>query len=161
MMISVLLVLVGTTVVYPGNPALWTGASAVGDRLIGNYSGDLYEADGTTKAFDWEQAEPQAPTLGSIITRLAFLQRFVDEEAIVIDLASIGDSVAAARIRRYLSKVDAAEHIDLQLQELRDGVLALEAAELLAAGRAIEILDSPVQFDELPSALQSKFAPQM
>lgn len=154
MMISVLLVLAGTAVVYPGDPALWSGATPAGDRLIGDYSGDLYEQDGVTKAFDWEPYSPPQPTLGSIITRLAFLQRFVDEEAIVIDLASIGDTVEAATIRRYLSKINAAEHIDLQLQELRDGVLALEAAELLAAGRAVAILDTPVEFHERPSALQ-------
>lgn len=156
MMISTPLVTDGGLIAYPADRSLWRNATPVGDRLVGEFSGELYEADGLTKAFDWEPADLPAPTPGSIITRLAFLQRFDDEEAIVIDLASIGDTVAAATIRRYLSKINAAEHIDLQLQELRDGVLALEAAELLVAGRAIEILDTPVQFHELPSALQQR-----
>ena len=78
------------------------------------------------------------------ITRLAFLNRFTDAEAIAIDLASIGSTVEAAAMRRYMSKVNAAEFIDLGSQETRDGVLALEAATLLDVGRASIILDAPI-----------------
>ena len=35
------------------------------------------------------------------ITRLAFVDRFTDAEAVAIDLASIGATVQAASIRRY------------------------------------------------------------
>jgi hypothetical protein len=78
------------------------------------------------------------------ITRLAFLDRFTDAEAVQIDLASIGATVAAAQVRRYLHKVNSATHIDLARQDLQAGVQALEAAGLLAAGRAEQILTAPI-----------------
>lgn len=95
--------------------------------------------------------QPEAPTidLGSKITQLAFLNRFTDAEAIAIDLASQGTTVEAAAMRRYQKKVDAATYIDLSRQDTRDGVLALETIGLLAAGRATEILDAPVQPEEV------------
>lgn len=84
------------------------------------------------------------------ITRLAFLDRFADEEAIAIDLASQGATVQAAAIRRYMSKINSAEFIDLDRPDTRTGVQALETAGLIADGRALEILDVPVQGHERP-----------
>lgn len=84
------------------------------------------------------------------ITRLAFLSRFTDEEAITLDLASIGATVEAATIRRYLSKVNAATYIDLTREDTRGGINALEAMGILVEGRALEILDSPIQPHEVP-----------
>ena len=78
------------------------------------------------------------------ITRLAFLSRFTDEEAVTIDLASIGATVEAASMRRYMSKVNAANFIDLSREDTRAGVIALESAGLLGVGRALEILDVPI-----------------
>ena len=83
-------------------------------------------------------------------SRKAFLSRFTDAEAIVIDLASIGATREAAAVRRYLSKVNAAQHIDLADNETRTGVQALEAAGLLQPGRALVILDAPIEPKELP-----------
>jgi len=82
------------------------------------------------------------------ITRLAFLSRFSDSEAVAIDLASIGATPQAAGMRRYMSKVNAATYIDLDRADTRAGVQALEAAGMLAAGRALQILDAPVQPEE-------------
>ena len=82
------------------------------------------------------------------ITRLAFLSRFSDSEAVAIDLASIGATPQAAGMRRYMSKVNAATYIDLDRADTRAGVQALEAAGVLAAGRALQILDAPVQPEE-------------
>lgn len=84
------------------------------------------------------------------ITRLAFLSRFTDTEAITLDLASIGATVEAASIRRYLSKVNAATFIDLSRADTRGGITALEAMGIIGEGRAIEILDSPIQPHEIP-----------
>lgn len=84
------------------------------------------------------------------ITQLAFLNRFTDPEAIAIDLASIGATQQAAAMRRYLSKVNAASYIDLDRLDTRAGVQALEAAGILAAGRALEILDAPIDAQERP-----------
>lgn len=83
------------------------------------------------------------------ITPLAFLSRFTDAEAVAIDLASIGATAPAAGLRRYLAKVNAAKYIDLDRADTRAGVQALEAATLLAAGRAAVILDAAVQASEI------------
>ncbi len=82
------------------------------------------------------------------ITRLAFLNRFTDEEAVAIDLASIGTTVEAAYMRRYMSKVNAATFIDLDRPDTRAGVMALEQNGLLDPGRALEILDAPITTEE-------------
>lgn len=87
----------------------------------------------------------------TIVTRLAFLSRFTDEEAVALDLASIGATVEAATLRRYLSKVNAASFIDLSREDTRAGVLALEPIGILAEGRALEILDAPIQDHEVPA----------
>ncbi len=103
-----------------------------------------------------EFAEPPEGSGGALppqagkLSRLAFLSRFTDDEAIDIDLASIGATREAAAVRRYLSKVNAAQFIDLQDADTRAGVQALEVAGLIAAGRATAILDAPIQARELP-----------
>lgn len=87
----------------------------------------------------------ESVTVSTEVSRLAFLNRFTDTEAIAIDLASQGTTVEAATIRRYLSKVNAASYIDLSNPDTRASVQSLETQGLLASGRALEILDSPVQ----------------
>ncbi len=62
----------------------------------------------------------------------------------------MGATREAAAVRRYLSKVNAAQHIDLADDETRTGVQALEAAGLLQPGRALVILDAPIEPKELP-----------
>lgn len=92
---------------------------------------------------------PTVPTERNV-SRKAFLSRFTDAEAIDIDMASIGATREAAAVRRYLSKVNAAQHIDLADDETRTGVQALEAGGLLQSGRALVILDAPIEPKELP-----------
>lgn len=103
----------------------------------------------------WRIAEGQddpapepAPDLR--ITNLAFVDRFTDAEAIGIDLASIGATVGAAQIRRYLDKVSKATYIDLAREDTQSGVRALEVAGLLGAGRADAILLTPIEDHERP-----------
>lgn len=84
------------------------------------------------------------------ITHLAFITRFTDAEAIAIDLASIGATVEAAAVRRYLAKVNAAKFIDLDFADTRTGVQALETSGLIGPGRAAEILDAEVLPSEMP-----------
>ena len=96
------------------------------------------------------EPEPEPPYVARDVSRKAFLSRFTDPEAVQIDLASIGATVEAAQVRRYLSKVNAAQHIDLADEETRTGVQALEAAGLLQPGRALAILDAPIEPKELP-----------
>ena len=96
------------------------------------------------------EPEPEPPYVARDVSRKAFLSRFTDPEAVQIDLASIGATVEAAQVRRYLSKVNAAQHIDLAEDETRTGVQTLEAAGLLKPGRALVILDTPIEPKELP-----------
>lgn len=98
-----------------------------------------------------------ATSYGRIITRLAFLSRFTDAEAIAIDLASIGGTVEAATLRRAQAKINAAEEIQLDNAETRAGVQALETAGLIAAGRAAAILDAPVQAHEVPARYRATY----
>lgn len=102
-------------------------------------------------------APPPPPHYGRIITRLAFLKRFTDAEAVAIDLASIGDTVQSAMLRRAQAKISAAEEIQLDNTETRDGVLALETAGLLATGRAAEILDAEVLAAEVPARYRAVY----
>ena len=102
------------------------------------------------EAQEFEPGPLPAQTTERNVARKAFLSRFTDAEAIDIDLASIGATREAATVRRYLSKVDAAQHIDLSDEETRTGVHALEAAGLLKPGRALSILDTPIEPKELP-----------
>ena len=100
-----------------------------------------------TQAFE-PGPPPELPT-GRLVSNKAFLARFTDDEAIDIDLASMGATREAATVRRYLSKVNAAQHIDLADDETRTGVHVLEAAGLLQPGRALVILDAPIEPKEL------------
>ena len=99
-----------------------------------------------------------APYYGRIVTRLAFLNRFTDAEAVAIDLASIGNTVQSAMLRRAQAKISAAEEIQLDNTETRDGVLALETAGLLATGRAAAILDAKVLAAEVPARYRAVYA---
>lgn len=95
-----------------------------------------------------EQIVVEIPREDRKITKLAFLNRFTDEEAIKLDLASIGATVQAAAIRRYLQKVNVATFIDLNREDLISGVKQLELSGIIAAGRAKEIIDNPISDEE-------------
>lgn len=95
-----------------------------------------------------QEVHASQPILDKKITKLAFLNRFADAEAIAIDLVSQGTTIDAASIRRYLNKVNAATFIDLNSADIAAGIQALEVAGLLNTGRAIEILNNPVQESE-------------
>lgn len=95
---------------------------------------------------------PEQPTTADLrrVTILAFLSRFTDEEAIAIDLNSMGVTLDAAKLRRFLDKVKAATFIDLSRDDTVAGVNALEAIGLIKPGRASEILTAPIQSFEIP-----------
>ena len=91
------------------------------------------------------------------ITRLAFRNRFTSAEKMALEMAALDDPTApmaqrqqAAAIRVHLADVAASTFIDLCSQDTRAGVQALEAGGLLTEGRALEILDAPVQPHERP-----------
>ena len=99
---------------------------------------------------------PAAPTPRRWITCLAFDNRFTQAESVAIEIAQLDDPSAsmparqaAAALRASQRKVDRATYIDLDRPDTRAGVLALEAGGLLGAGRALEILDAPIQLHEV------------
>lgn len=106
---------------------------------------------GTYRAVD--VPEPPAAPEQKRITRLAFLNRFTDAEAIALDIAQQGTSILAASLRRFQQKVNAATYIDLALEETVAGVGALEQMGILAVGRADQILNAPVQQNEIPRGI--------
>lgn len=98
--------------------------------------------------------DPPAPVFARL-TKLGFRGRFSQAEKTAIELASIDDPAApmaqrqqAADIRVYLADVASAAYIDPQNVDARSGVQALEAAGLIGAGRALQILDEPIQAEE-------------
>lgn len=91
------------------------------------------------------------------ITRLAFRNRFTQAEKVMLELAALDDATApmaqrqqAAAIRVHLADVAASAFVDPARADTRAGVQSLEAAGLLAPGRALQILDAPVQAHERP-----------
>lgn len=91
------------------------------------------------------------------ITRLAFRNRFTQAEKVMLELAGVDDATApmtqrqqAAAIRVHLTDVAASAFVDLGHADTRAGVQSLEATGLLAPGRALQILDAPVQAHERP-----------
>lgn len=91
------------------------------------------------------------------ITRLAFRNRFTQAEKVMLELAALDDATAptaqrqqAAAIRVHLADVAASVFVDLARTDTRAGVQSLEAGGLLAPGRALQILDAPVQPHERP-----------
>lgn len=91
------------------------------------------------------------------ITKLAFRNRFLQVEKIGLELAALDNPAGtspertqAAALRTYLKDLEVATYVDLARPDTRAGVQFLEAAGLLAAGRAAVILDTPIQPLERP-----------
>lgn len=91
------------------------------------------------------------------ITQYAFRQRFTQAERVAVEIASLDDAAAttearqqAAALRVAMGDLAQARFVDLDLPELTASLAALEAAGLLAAGRAQEIAGAPVQDAERP-----------
>ena len=115
----------------PTIPGEWVECGAAGP-------GDLYDGNNFTR--------PPAPVIARHITAYAFKMRLTAAERIGIRAAAASN----AAVYDWLDLADSARYIDLDLLTTREGVLALEAAGLLAVGRAAEVLDAPVQDAELP-----------
>lgn len=80
------------------------------------------------------------------VTRLAFKNRMTQAERIAVRAASNSDSV----IFDFMDLVSDAQFIDLSRADTQAGVNYLESQGHLAAGRASEILNDPIQQDERP-----------
>ncbi len=96
-----------------------------------------------------DPAPPEGPH-STKITKLAFRNRFTQTEKVALEIACLDNPAApmparaqAAALRASQLDVAAATFIDLSRADTRAGVQTLEAAGLLAAGRATVILDTP------------------
>jgi len=85
------------------------------------------------------------------LTRLAFRNRFTQAEKVALEIAALDDVSApmtqrqhSAALRARLADLAASTFVDLGHADTRAGVQSLEDSGLLGAGRAAEILDSPV-----------------
>jgi hypothetical protein len=102
-----------------------------------------------------ERSTFQLESRRPLITRLAFINRFTDAEWVAFDMVAIdnpsgqpAERQQRSAMRLFIKKVELAQYIDLNRPDTRAGVQALEAGGLLGAGRAAEILDTPVQAHE-------------
>lgn len=89
------------------------------------------------------------------VTRLAFRNRFTAAEKVALEMASLDNPAGtmeqrqqAAALRVYLADVATSSFVDLSRPDTRNGVLQLESLGLLAAGRALQILDDPILVTE-------------
>ena len=119
------------------------------------YAGKLYDAEASAAAgspvFVDAPAQPLCDSPRRI-TKLAFRNRFTKAEKTGIEFAALDDPTApiaqrqqAAALRADLKDQEQAAFINLDDEDTRTGVLTLEAVGLIATGRAVEILDAPVQ----------------
>lgn len=95
------------------------------------------------------------PTVSKRITKYALRTRFTQPEKVAVEFAALDDPAAsvqarqfAAALRAYLRDFEVAQFVDLALPETIAGIQSLEAAGLLAAGRADEILNTPIEAHE-------------
>lgn len=98
------------------------------------------------------EPEPEPEPLERRVTRLGFRNRFTQAELVTLEIAGLDDPTApiaqrqqAAAIRVMQRQVSDATFIDLDRPDTRAGVLQLEAGGVLGAGRALQILDAPIQ----------------
>lgn len=111
------------------------------------------QADGSYLGRRWQNGawhdvpQPELP-MDARITRLAFRNRYTTAEKVALEIAALDDPAApmaqrqqAAALRAHLKDLDAANWVDLTRPETIAAVQSLEAAGLLATGRAAQILD--------------------
>ncbi|TCS98749.1 hypothetical protein EDC36_104173 [Tepidimonas ignava] len=114
--------------------------SVVDGKLVDNFPGKTDEEVLSILAEQAAQsveaaAEPAKPTPRPI-SKLAFMERFTDEELAAIYAAAKTD----VRVEVWMDKMKLASEIDLADPRTRAGVEALETLGLIGQGRAAEVL---------------------
>ena len=106
----------------------------------------------------WHDVPQPEPPPVTRITKLAFRNRFTQPEKVALEMAALdnpADPMAqrqqAAVLRSYLKDLDASTFIDLTHPDTVAAVHMLEAATLIGAGRAADILGAPIEPRELPA----------
>ncbi|AOV01898.1 hypothetical protein N5K37_15275 [Delftia tsuruhatensis] len=124
--------------------------SVLGRRWTGTHWEDVAQALPEDQAASNEPA-PRHITPHALRRRFTVVERTALEWA-VVDRAEAGeaDRLNAATLRSLLKDIEQARQLDLDDPELADSLRQFEAFGLIAAGRAQEILDGPVQAHEQP-----------
>ena len=143
---------------YPTDVPEFFGTCPDGsDTQIDGVLGIFEQGDWETMRADEMAARERLAAPNFRITKLAFRNRFTQAEKVMLEIAALDNPAApmpqrqqAAALRANLADTVAATFIDLAHLYTRDGVQMLEAAGLLAAGRALQILDAPVAPEERP-----------
>ena len=114
--------------------------------------GDAVSPGWTTD--DRETFYPPAPAPVAVrhLSKLGFRNRFTPTEKATIEFASLDNPAApmparmlAAGIRASMADQRDAAFIDQTRPDTRQGVIDMEAGGLLASGRALQILDAPIE----------------
>lgn len=141
---------------YPTDvPEFFGTCPDVSDTNIDGVLGVIGEYDFINMQADEMAARAAVVDTSHRITRLAFRNRFTAAEKVALEIAALDNPAAAmparaqaAALRATQADLAAATFVDLSDPSTRGGVQMLEAATLLAEGRALEILDSPVAAHE-------------
>lgn len=96
-------------------------------------------------------APTPAPAPDKRIAPNAFNARFTAAEWAAIDAASQAQSTLGSAIRRQFMRMTCTQSIDMADWITYSGTHGLESAGLISAGRASEILDTPVKPGERPA----------
>jgi len=137
---------------YPTNtPELFGTCPDSSATQIDGVLGLFVQADFESMQADEMNARAAKVASGKHITNLAFRNRFTPTEKVDLEIASLDDPTAtmaarkqAAGLRVALKDQESAIYIDLDRDDTRAGVEMLEAAGLIAAGRAAIVLDAQV-----------------
>lgn len=90
--------------------------------------------------------EPDPPPLPPIITKVAMISRFTPEEYVGIVAATKTD----VEVQAWYDLFQAATKVDLRDQRTIAGINSLATKNLITQERANEILNAPVQQNEIP-----------
>ena len=100
---------------------------------------------------------PAAPVVMPWITLLAFRKRFTQAERAMLERKSLDDPAGtevqrnrAAAVRAWFADLAATGYADLADSDVRTPVIQMETVTWIAVGRALQILDAPIQPSERP-----------
>lgn len=103
-------------------------------------------------AYQAEQAAAAESDPANRMTVLALRNRFTQAEKVAIEMASLDNPAAtleartfAAGLRAMMADLNAASHVNRLRKDTRDGVIQIEAAAVIGPGRALIILDAPIE----------------
>ena len=142
-------------------------AAGVPESLRAQAIACLREADKLSDGLTWAKWKVRLFKAGKIAKLLPWgAERLIDVRPDLADwdiapavnitaldnpAATLAQRQQAAAIRAHLADVAASTFIDLGRDDTSAGVQALEAGGLIGVGRALEILDAPVEAHERPA----------